>query len=225
MKPSVFVSSQIPIEAVHFLREHCDVSQWENGEPIPRDELIKQSNGKDGILCILTNKIDKEFLDNVVNLKVVSTMSVGYDHIDIKECEKRSIAVGNTPGVLTETTADLALALMLTTSRRIVEGVSAVKEESWGTWQPLWMCGQDLHHSTVGIVGLGRIGAATCRRLKGFGCKILYCGSKPHHEVANSLEADLSVLMNSSKDLILFQCIALLMKTPSTCSTKRLLPK
>jgi len=114
-------------------------------------------------------------------------MSVGYDHIDVKECAKRNIIVANTPGVLTETTADLALALILAVTRRIPEAIASAKEGKWGSWAPLYMCGQDLHHSTVGIVGLGRIGAATAKRLLGFGCKILYTGSKPKPEVEKTL--------------------------------------
>jgi len=131
----------------------------------------------DGLFCVLSNKINSELLQYAKNLKVLSTMSVGYDHIDVAECTKRNIKVGNTPGVLTESTADHVVALLLTTARRLPEGYCAVKEGKWPeTWLPLWMCGKDVHGSTVGIIGLGRIGLAVAKRLSGFGCKILYTG-------------------------------------------------
>jgi len=131
--------------------------------------MIKGAKGKKGIVCVLDDKIDKNIIQSLPELKAIATMSVGFDHIDVKECAARGIAVGNTPGVLTETTAELAIALLLSVSRRIPEGTSAVKSGEWKHWRPLWLCGRDLFKSTVGIVGLGRIGLATAQRLKAFG--------------------------------------------------------
>jgi lactate dehydrogenase-like 2-hydroxyacid dehydrogenase len=116
-------------------------------------------------------------------------MSVGYDHVDVAALHARGVALGNTPGVLTETTADLTLALLLATARRLPEAWTAAREGAWGPWQPEWMTGRDVHGSTVGIVGLGRIGAAVARRLLGFGCRIVYSGPRPHAELAAPLGA------------------------------------
>jgi lactate dehydrogenase-like 2-hydroxyacid dehydrogenase len=148
--------------------------------------------GIDGLYCLLTERIDDELLDAAgPSLKVVSTLSVGYDHIDVKACRKRNIAVGNTPGVLTETSADLAVGLLLTVARRIPESMAAVRQGEWTTWKPEWMAGYDLYSSTVGIVGLGRIGAAVARRLRGgFNCRILYNSPKPKPAIADPLDAE-----------------------------------
>jgi lactate dehydrogenase-like 2-hydroxyacid dehydrogenase len=157
---------------------------------MPRPTLLEWAQGVDGIFCLLTERVDAELLDAAgPQLKVVSTMSVGYDHVDVPALAARGVRLGNTPGVLTETTADLALALLLAAARRLPEAWLAVKDGSWGPWQPLWMTGRDLHGSTVGIVGLGRIGAAVGRRLLGFGCRLLYSGPRPHPELAEPLAA------------------------------------
>ena len=144
----------------------------------------------DGVYCLLTERIDSVLLDAAgPQLKVVSTMSVGYDHVDLPALRARGVALGNTPGVLTETTADLALALLLAAARRLPEAWSAAKDGTWGPWQPEWMTGRDVYGSTVGIVGLGRIGAAVARRLLGFGCRIVYSGPRPRPELAGPLGA------------------------------------
>ena len=122
-------------------------------------------------------------------LRVVSTMSVGYDHIDVAACRAQGVAIGHTPGVLTETTAELAVALLLATARRLPEAWQAVKTGAWGAWHPVWMTGVDLFGSTVGVVGLGRIGAAVAQRLAGFGCRLLYTGTVPKPAVADPLGA------------------------------------
>eukprot|EP01112_Ceratiomyxa_fruticulosa_P012595 TRINITY_DN3497_c0_g1_i1.p2 TRINITY_DN3497_c0_g1~~TRINITY_DN3497_c0_g1_i1.p2 ORF type:complete len:385 (+),score=67.73 TRINITY_DN3497_c0_g1_i1:1180-2334(+) len=198
-KPKVFISTRIPREPLELIRDHCEVEQFDSEDVISREKLLQSVQGKAGLFCILENKIDKDFLSKVgPEMKVVSSMSVGFDHIDTKECEKRGIAVGNTPGVLTETTADLTLSLILATSRRLIEASAAVKSGEWVCWKPLWMCGADLHHSTVGIIGMGRIGQAVAKRLKGFGCKVLYSGSKPKADVQDAEFVSLDVLLSSS---------------------------
>jgi len=173
-----------------------------------KEELIRQVKGKDALFCILDDRIDKDVIAaGAPSLKAIATMSVGYDHIDIKECEKRNILVGNTPGILTETTAELALALLMAASRRISEGVQAVKEGTWKHWRPMWLCGTDIFGSTVGIVGMGRIGSAFARRLKGFGCQIIYSGSQPK-AYADELKAefvDFQTLLKRS-DFISVHC-------------------
>jgi len=132
---------------------------------------------KQGLLCLLTDKIDQQVLDAGSQLQVVSTMSVGCDHLDLKLLKSRSIKIGYTPDVLTEATADLTVSLLLATSRRVLEGNKALKTGKWSSWSPLWMCGPALRGSTVGIVGLGRIGQAVRDRLVPFGVsKFIYSG-------------------------------------------------
>jgi len=203
-KPSVFITCHIPKPALDKINSQLDskfiVKHRDIQSVIPRAEFLKSVEDIEGLFCILEDKIDAELLIKAKNLKIVSTMSVGYDHINVEECKKRNIKIGNTPGCLTETTADLTLALLLATSRRIPEAVNAVKDGSWGSWQPEWMCGRDLYGSTVGIVGLGRIGIAVAKRLQGFGCNILYTGSKerPEAKEVNAKFVDLDTLLKES---------------------------
>ncbi|MEQ2220036.1 hypothetical protein ILYODFUR_001117, partial [Ilyodon furcidens] len=141
----------------------CEVSQWDSDEPIPRSELLKGVQGAHGLLCLLSDKIDDEVLDAAgPNLKVISTMSVGFDHLALEEIKKRGIRVGYTPDVLTDATAELTVALLLATARRLPEGVEEVKKGGWSSWKPLWLCGYGLSGSTVGVIGLGRIGLFFC---------------------------------------------------------------
>lgn len=190
-KPKVVVTRRIPKPGIERVNEECDVQQWDSEEPIPREKLLEWVEGIDGLYCLLTEKIDDELLDAAgPNLKVVSTMSVGYDHVDVAVCLKRGVAVGNTPGVLTDTTADFAMTLLLTTARRVPESIDAIRAGEWTTWKPEWMAGLDVSGSTVGIVGLGRIGATVARRLSGFDCRILYYDVAPIPDVAEPLGAE-----------------------------------
>lgn len=201
-KPSVVVTRRVPKAGMEKVQAACDVKLWDSEEPIPRETLLEWVQGIDGLYCLLTEKIDDELLDAAgPNLKVVSTLSVGYDHIDVPACQKRGVAVGNTPGVLTGTTADFTLALLLTTARRIPESIDAIRRGEWTTWKPEWMAGVDLFESTVGIVGLGRIGAAVAKRLQGFDCRILFYDPMANMEIANQLGAervDLDTLLAES---------------------------
>ena len=201
-KPKVVITRRIPKAGLARVQEECDVRQWDSEEPIPRETLLEWVEGIDGLYCLLTEKIDDELLDAAGdNLKVVSTMSVGYDHVDVEACLKRGVAVGNTPGVLTDTTADFAMTLLLTTARRVPESIDAIRAGEWTTWKPEWMAGQDLSGSTVGIVGLGRIGATVAHRLSGFDCRILYYDVAPIPAVADPLGAefvDMDTLLKES---------------------------
>jgi lactate dehydrogenase-like 2-hydroxyacid dehydrogenase len=207
--PSVVVTRRVPKVAIARLQEECDVRLWNSDEPIPRATLLEWIAGVDGLYCLLTEAVNSELLDAAgPSLRVVSTMSVGYDHIDVAACAARNVAVGNTPGVLTDTTADLAVTLLLATARRIPEAVEAVKKGEWTTWKPEWMAGRDLFGSTVGIVGLGRIGAAVARRLTGFGCRLLYSDARPMPEVAREFNAayvDFDTLLAES-DFVTLHC-------------------
>ncbi|XP_072038173.1 glyoxylate reductase/hydroxypyruvate reductase-like [Amphiura filiformis] len=183
-KKKVFVTRNIPQKALEMLSKECEVTQWKSDDPITREALLEGVPGIDGLYCLLTDKIDEKVFDTAgETLKVVSTMSVGYDHIDLQQLRKRNIPLGYTPDVLTDATAELTIALLLCTSRRLAEGVQEVKNGGWGTWTPLWMCGSGLSGSTVGIVGLGRIGMAVGRCLKPFGVnKFLYTARNPREE-------------------------------------------
>ncbi|KAG0048760.1 hypothetical protein BGZ83_006317 [Gryganskiella cystojenkinii] len=160
--------------------EGVDILQWKEDRAIPRSELLTMAKGADGILCLLTDKIDAEVLDAAgPQLKVVSTMSVGYDHVTVADLEARNVKLGITPGVLTEATADTTVLLVLSAARRLREGVDAVIHGKWGTWSPTWLLGSQLTDKTVGIVGLGRIGVAVAKRLQAFGVKkFLYQGTR-----------------------------------------------
>jgi lactate dehydrogenase-like 2-hydroxyacid dehydrogenase len=136
----------------------------------------------DGILAMLTDRVDNELLDHAPKLRVISNMAVGYDNIDVPACTGRRVLVTNTPGVLTETTADLAIALMLAAARRLPEAELAARNGGWRTWHPSFMLGRDLHGATLGIVGLGKIGLAVAQRAKGFGTRILYSSPAPKPE-------------------------------------------
>ncbi|XP_050298790.1 glyoxylate reductase/hydroxypyruvate reductase [Anthonomus grandis grandis] len=189
--PKVYVTSQINPEAMELLEQFCDVSYWRGNDPVPREELLQKVNQVSGLFCMLTDKIDSELLDRAgKNLKVIATMSVGYDHMDVAEIKKRNIKMGYTPDVLTDATAELTVALLLATSRRLLEANEEARTGGWSAWKPFWMCGPGLKGSTVGIVGYGRIGQEVAKRLKAFGPKkILYFSRSDKAKEANEIGA------------------------------------
>ena len=174
MKPKVYVTRLLPKPAMDRINSYCDAKIWDGELPPPRDTIIENVASAEGLLCLLTDKIDAQLMDKGPKLKVISNCAVGFDNIDIDAATKRGIVVGNTPGVLTETTADFAFALMMAAARRVAEGDRNVRAGKWKTWGPMILLGQDVFGSTLGIIGLGRIGAAVARRAKGFGMKIMY---------------------------------------------------
>ncbi len=174
MKPRVYVTRKVPQEGLDLLRQACAVEVWEGELPIPRDVLLDKVRDIDGLYCLLSERVDSELLAAAPRLRVVSNMAVGYDNVDVTACTARSIAVGNTPGVLTDTTADCAFALLMAAARRIVEGADYVRAGRWKTWGPMLLMGQDVHGATLGIVGFGRIGQAVARRARGFDMRVLY---------------------------------------------------
>jgi glyoxylate reductase len=174
MKPKVYITRRIPAAGPDLLRSSCEVEIWDDDDVIPREILLAGSRGADALLCLLTDRVDGELLEAAPRLKVIGAMSVGYDNVDLAACSRRRIPVGNTPGVLTETTADLTWALLLACARRLVEGADFVKAGRWTTWGPLLMLGPDIHGATLGVIGMGRIGSAVARRARGFGMRILY---------------------------------------------------
>ena len=173
-RPRVFVTRVIPSAGLERVQAACDATVWEDELPPPRDVLLREAREADGLLSLLTDPVDAALMDACPHLRVVSNFAVGYDNIDIPAATARGIVVGNTPGVLTETTADFAFTLMLSAARRVVEGVDYVRAGRWRTWGPLLLTGPDVHHATLGLVGLGRIGIEMAKRARGFDMRVLY---------------------------------------------------
>lgn len=174
MKPRVYVTRILPKLAMDRIYSHCDAKVWKGDLPPPRDVILENVADVEGLLSLLTDKADSELMDKAPKLKVISNYAVGFDNVDIAAATKRGIVVGNTPGVLTETTADFAFTLLMAAARRVAEGDRMVRAGKWKTWGPMTLLGQDIHGSTLGIIGLGRIGAAIAKRAKGFGMKLMY---------------------------------------------------
>ena len=185
MKPKVFVSRLIDREALDMIAEVAEMEVWRDELPPPYEVLLEKVKGVDGLLSLLSDRVDITLMDAAPKLKVISNLAVGYDNIDITEATKRGIQVGNTPGVLTETTADIAFALLMATARRVVEADRHVRKGQWKTWGPMILLGQDIHHATLGIIGLGRIGIEVAKRARGFNMNVLY-----HDIVRNSEETE-----------------------------------
>ncbi|MFC7394301.1 2-hydroxyacid dehydrogenase [Scopulibacillus cellulosilyticus] len=174
-KPKIYITRKLPEENIQILKDQADVEMWDDEwKPVPKDILFEKIKQADGVLTMLTERVDKNFFDQAPHLKIVANMAVGYDNIDIQEAQKRGIITTNTPDVLTETTADLTFALMMATARRLIEASEYVKAGQWKNWGPFLLAGKDLYGKTVGIVGMGRIGAAVAKRCKGFDMNILY---------------------------------------------------
>lgn len=174
MKPKVFVSRTIPDEGLNLIHAECEMDLWQGELPPPHDVLLAHVRDKDGLLSLLTDQIDAELMDMNPRLKVVSNMAVGFDNIDINAATERGIPIGNTPGVLTDTTADFAFALLMAAARRVVEGADYARAGKWKTWGPKLLTGQDIHGATIGIVGFGRIGQGMAKRASGFDMHVLY---------------------------------------------------
>lgn len=186
-KPHVFVTRRIPEEAIQQLEQVAEVRVWNSDDVIPRETLLPEVSVSDGLLCLLTEAINDELLDQAPRLKVAANMAVGYDNIDLAACSRHGVVATNTPGVLTETTADFAFALLMAVGRRVVEGDRFVREGRWETWGPLLLLGNDIHHATLGIVGLGRIGAEVAKRARGFDMRILYHDASRRQDLEQSL--------------------------------------
>jgi glyoxylate reductase len=184
-KQKVFVTRIIAQQALDKIARETEMELWQEELPPPYEVLLEKSRDAEGLLTLLTDRIDAALMDAAPGLKVVSNLAVGYDNIDVAEATKHSILVGNTPEVLTETTADLAFTLLVAAARRVVEADKYTRKGSWKTWGPKVMLGQDIHHATLGIIGLGRIGGGLARRARGFDMKVLY-----YDEIERSEEED-----------------------------------
>lgn len=175
LKPYIFITRKLPEEAIKSLQEKYSVGMWDKDDAaVPREVLLQEAERADALLTMLSDKINEEVFSAGKNLRVVANLAVGYDNMDVEAAKKHGIIVCNTPDVLTDSTADLAFGLMLTAGRRMIEAGDFVKAGKWNSWSPLLLAGQDVHHKTLGIVGMGSIGKAVAKRGKGFEMDILY---------------------------------------------------
>jgi glyoxylate reductase len=202
----IYVTKTRPDDLVEPLRDAFEVSCWDGDGPMPRALLAEVVAAVDGLLCMVTESVDRALLANAPRLRVISQMAVGVDNIDVVECHRRGIKVGHTPGVLTETVADTAFALLSSIVRRIPEGEKTVRSGQWGPWDPFFLTGGDLYGATLGIVGMGRIGQAVARRASGFGMPILYTARSPRPEVSGD-HVDIDSLLTDSDHVVI--CVAL----------------
>lgn len=219
MKPSVLITRKLTDSILNRIRESCEVFVWENEDtPIPRDLLESKIAEVDGLLCLITESIDKELLDKAKNLKIISNMAVGYNNIDVEAATEKGIMVTNTPDVLTETTADLTFALLMATARRLVEASDYLRDGKWQTWSPMLLTGHDVYGSTIGIIGMGRIGEAVAKRAKGFNMNILYHNRNRKPDVEQELGAhfvDFNTLLRQSDFVVVM--------TPYSAETRNLI--
>ncbi|MEX0702532.1 MAG: D-glycerate dehydrogenase [Planctomycetales bacterium] len=202
-RPRVFITREIPAAGLDRVKAACDADVWDGHLPPDRDELLRRGRGCDGVLTLLTERVDAEFMDAAgPQLKVVSNYAVGFNNIDVPEATKRGIRVGNTPGVLTEATADMAFALLISAGRRIVESAQYVKDGNWRTWEPLGHIGVDLVGRTVGVVGMGRIGFSFAKKCRmGWDMQVLYHDKFENEAAEHDLGAkqvDLDALLAES---------------------------
>lgn len=174
MKPQVLITRQVPEAGLEIVRQTCEIHLDPRDHQLSNEAMCQAVVGKSGIMCLSTDRIDARVLEAGTALKVVSTVAVGYDHIDVKTATQRGILVTNTPGAVTESTADLTWGLLLSVARRIPEGDRYIRAGQWDAWRLMFMLGRDIHAQTLGIVGMGRIGQAVARRARGFGMRVLY---------------------------------------------------
>lgn len=198
-KPKVFVTRQIPEPGLERVLQACDAEVWQEELPPPREETLKRVHGVDGLLCLLTDPVDVEVFESAgPGLKVVSNYAVGFDNIDVKEASRRGVPVGNTPGVLTDTTADFAFTLMMAAARRVVEGHQYVFARRWKTWGPRLLLGMDVSGATLGIVGFGRIGSGMAKRAQGFDMRVLFSDPFRGEGKFGAMAVDLETLLRES---------------------------
>jgi len=201
-KPKVYITRRIAQEALDMIAWVAEMEMWPQEIPPPYDVLLKEAQEVEGLLTLLTDRIDAGLMEAAPKLKVISNLAVGYDNVDIPEATRRGIVVGNTPGVLTKTTADFAFALLMAAARRVVEADGFTRKGLWKTWGPMVMLGQDIHQAILGIVGLGRIGTEVAKRAKGFDMKVLYYDPLRRSDMEKPLGveyvSELSILLSRS---------------------------
>lgn len=200
-RPRVYLSRRLPPGAMARLERETDL-RWHRGDSAPDPEQLREAVAdRQGLLCLLTDRIDDALFEAAPELRVVSNVAVGYENVDLEAATRHGVAVTNTPGVLTETTADLAFALILAAARRLIEGDALARSGTWGGWSPTQLLGADVHGATLGVVGLGRIGEAVARRARGFDMRVLYWNRTPRPEAEQRLGLELrplEILMGES---------------------------
>lgn len=213
----IYVTKNIPEDHLQRLSAF-DVRVWEGAGPVPRDLLLSEVARARGLLSMLTDRIDEALLDRAPDLGVISQMAVGVDNIDVAACQARGIVVGHTPDVLTETVADTAFALLASIVRRLPEGEREVRAGEWGPWEIFHLAGGDLHGTTLGIVGMGRIGQAVARRARGFDMEVVY--TSPRDSGVDASRVELDELLGRSDHVVV--CTRLDERTRGLISTDEL---
>jgi glyoxylate reductase len=188
-RPKILATRPLFEEARRILQEKCQVEYWAEPERIPREQLLARAQDKQGLVCLLTERVDEAFLRAAPQLRIVANVAVGFDNIDVPACTKRGVAATNTPGVLDETTADFAWTLMMAVARRLGEGETLARSGKWAGWDLDQLVGADVWGKTLGLVGFGRIGRAMARRASGFKMKVLYTDVR---RVPEDLEKELN---------------------------------
>ncbi len=220
-RPYVFITRKLSDKAIQPLMEVADVHIWnEEEKAVAREILLEEVKKADALLTMLSDKVDKELLDAAPKLKVIANLAVGYDNIDVEYANQKGIAICNTPDVLTDTTADLAFALLLSTARRVVEAAEFIKKGEWKSWSPLLLAGSDVHHKTIGIVGMGKIGEAVAKRATGFDMNILY-----HNRSRNVVAEERIGASYTSFDELIETSDFIVCLTPLTDETRGLFSK
>lgn len=217
-KPQVFVTRKLTNEVIAMLETVAHVNVWEGDTPVPRAMLLEEIEQADAVLTMLTERVDEELLRRAKKLRIVANMAVGYDNIDVAACKRRGVTVTNTPDVLTEATADLAFALLLATGRRLTEANRFLLAGEWTSWSPYLMAGQSVYGTTLGIIGMGRIGEAVARRAAGFNMRILYHNRNRKEEAEAKTGARLAGL-----DELLQESDYVVLLTPLTEETRHLM--
>src|SRR5438445_12169506 len=201
-KPKVFATHGLFDVARQILQKSCDVQYWTKPGRRPREEVLQQVKEKEGLICLLTEKVNEDLLREAPNLRIAANVAVGFDNIDVAACTKRGVAATNTPGVLDETTADFAWTLLMAVARRLSEGEALARSGNWKNWDLDQLGGADVWGKTLGIVGFGRIGRAVARRAGGFQMKVIYYDAvRAPLDVERALHAqycDLKILLSES---------------------------
>ncbi len=221
MKPSIFITRKLPQAVIEPLNAEYQVEMWEKEDvPVPRDVLLKKAGSASALITMLSDQMDGELLEHAPSLKVVANLAVGYDNIDLQAAKEKGVIICNTPDVLTDTTADLTFGLLMAAARRIVEADRYIKEGRWKSWSPLLLAGADIHHKTIGIVGMGSIGETVAKRAKGFDMNILYHNRSRKPEAEEGLGA-----VYVSMDELLAQSDFVVVLAPLTPETEGLFQK
>jgi glyoxylate reductase len=206
--PTVYITRKLPRPILDQLSKHFHIKIWDKeNKPVPSEVLVEEVKKADGLLCLLTDQVDEKVLSGASRLKIVANMAVGYNNIDVEAASKKGIIVTNTPGVLTETTADLTFALMVAAARRLVESSDFLRGGKWSSWSPMELTGQDIYGATLGIIGMGRIGQALASRARGFNMRIVYHNRSRKPDVEQDLGLEFYEELHEMLPVCDFVCI------------------